>query len=56
MFDDELDALVAARDRLEPPICSVCGVTALPATQSNDPDPDWVCDHSDCVLYGEVVG
>lgn len=56
LFADDLDALAAARDRIEPPICPRCGVTALPATQSSDPDPDWVCENSECVLYRVVLG
>jgi hypothetical protein len=44
VFADDLDAVPCR------------GVTALPATQSSDPDPDWVCENSDCGLYGVVLG
>lgn len=56
VFEDELEASAAARARVEAPICPRCGVTALPATQSNDPDPDWLCENVDCGLYGVVLG
>jgi hypothetical protein len=37
------------------PICSYCGVTALPADLSNVIDSVFVCDNADCDAYGEVI-
>ena len=37
------------------PICSVCGVTALPAETSNVIDSRFVCENPDCEAFGETV-
>ncbi len=38
------------------PICTSCGVTALPAEASNVIDPALVCENPDCDAFGEAVG
>jgi hypothetical protein len=48
----ELDDANAGRA----PICSHCGVTALPAELSHVIDSTFVCDNADCDAFGEVVG
>ncbi|MGI9578443.1 MAG: hypothetical protein ACR2OH_09610 [Microthrixaceae bacterium] len=37
------------------PICSACGVTALPAETSNIIDSGFVCENPDCDAFGEPV-
>jgi hypothetical protein len=37
------------------PICSSCGVTALPAETSNISDSDFVCENPDCEAFGDAV-
>jgi len=37
------------------PICSSCGVTALPAETSNVIDSGFVCENPDCDACGDVV-
>jgi hypothetical protein len=37
------------------PICTYCGVTALPAEPSNVIDPSFVCENPDCEGFGERV-
>lgn len=43
----------AARER-RAPICSACGVTALPGSAVAAPY-DFVCDNPDCEAFGEPV-
>ena len=37
------------------PICASCGVTALPAENSNDIDVAFVCENPDCDAFGDAV-
>jgi hypothetical protein len=37
------------------PICSSCGVTALPAETSNVIDSGFVCENPDCDAFGDAV-
>lgn len=37
------------------PICSSCGVTALPAETSNVIDSGFVCENADCDAFGDAV-
>jgi hypothetical protein len=37
------------------PICSACGVTALPGELANVLDAHFVCDNADCDAFGEAV-
>ena len=37
------------------PLCPSCGVTALPAYQSNVIDSHFVCDNDGCDAFGESV-
>jgi hypothetical protein len=37
------------------PICSSCGVTALPAELSHVIDSGFVCENPDCEAFGEPV-
>jgi hypothetical protein len=37
------------------PICPSCGVTALPAENSNVIDSGYVCENPDCDAFGEGV-
>lgn len=48
--DVDLDADI---DRA--PLCPSCGVTALPAYQSNVIDSHFVCDNDGCDAFGESV-
>ena len=36
------------------PICPSCGVTALPAETSNVIDSGFVCEKSDCEVFGDA--
>jgi hypothetical protein len=37
------------------PICSSCGVTALPAETSNVIDSGFVCENPSCDAFGDAV-
>jgi hypothetical protein len=45
-----------AGDAGRAPICTSCGVTALPADTSNVIDTAFVCENPDCDAFGERVG
>lgn len=51
---DEPDEEGAARQERRAPICSACGVTALPGSAVGV-DHDFVCDNADCEAFGERI-
>jgi hypothetical protein len=49
------DDVDAETDVGRAPICSSCGVTALPAELSHVIDSGFVCENPDCEAFGEAV-
>ena len=49
------DPVDGDEDEGRAPICSACGVTALPA-DSAEHDTRFVCENPDCEAFGDEVG